>query len=83
MVQDCLAYPREPQAGDRIMLERRFKGVVTEFPVIVLRVRVLRSKDLLVKYIHEKDEHDPKPEEFNLFFGLNCIDTQTSVKVWL
>lgn len=83
MIQDCLAFPREPEVGDRLLLERRMKGVVTEFRVVVIRVRVLRSKDLLVKYIREEEERDEKPEEFNLFFGLNCIDAPTSVKAWI
>lgn len=83
MIQDCLVYPREPQAGDRLILERRVNGVMTEFRVVVIRVRTLRSRDLLVKYIREEEERDPKPEEFNLFFGLNCFDAPTRLKAWI
>jgi hypothetical protein len=83
MIQDCLTYQREPQTGDRLILERRVNGVMVEFRVLVIRVRLLRSRDLLVKYIREETEHDPKPEEFNLFFGLNCCDAPTRVKAWI
>lgn len=83
MTQQCLTYNREPKVGEKLLLEYRNNGVVTERTVRVMRVRILRSGDLLVKYVDERAVADPKPEQFNLFFGINCFESSPSIKSWI
>lgn len=82
-VQDCLVYQREPKAGEKLLIEHRNNSLVREQIVRVVRVRVLRSKDLFVKYVDERFAHDPKAEQFNLFFGINCFESSPSIKSWI
>lgn len=83
MTQYCLTYNREPKAGEKLLIEHRNNGVVREQVVRVIRVRVLRSQDLFVKYVDEKFAADPKAEQFNLFFGMNCFESTPSIKSWI
>jgi hypothetical protein len=83
MTQQCLTYNREPKAGEKLLIEHRNNGVVTERIVRVIRVRELRSGDLFVKYVDEKVAADPMAEQFNLFFGINCFESSPSIKSWI
>lgn len=82
-VQLCLPFHREPQAGEKLLIEHGNNRGVREQIVRVIRVRPLRSGDLLVKYVDEKFAHDPKAEQFNLFFGINCFESSPSIKSWI
>jgi hypothetical protein len=81
--QLCLSYQREPKAGEKLLIEHGNNNHVREQIVRVVRVRVLRSGDLLVKYVDEKLARDPKAEQFNLFFGINCFESSPSIKSWI
>lgn len=82
-MQQCLTYNKEPKVGEKLLIEHRNNKGVREQVVRVVRVRVLRSGDLFVKYVDEKFAADPMAEQFNLFFGINCFESSPRIKSWI